>query len=562
MGLRALLVMLVTTSILATAPILVTAPALAFAPPPAASATAHPAGSASAPPDDVPADSPRASVKRFLDLGRAGEFAEAAGYLELSDAQKADGPELARRLKAVLDRSLWGKVESISANPAGEPADHLPAGVDEIGAIPGPNGPEPVRLVRRHFPEGTRWLFSRTTVEHIDGWFGRLTDHWQQEYLPRVLLRAGPKDVLWWQWIALPVVFVLALFVGLLLGWATRLLIARAFADTEVRWDSALMKRLGPPLTLVWAVAGVDLAVPRLALYPPAQGFIDGLVRAGLFGGAVWFATRSVDIAGARILAHPNAKNNPAARSLVPLGAKSIKVVLVIFALLAGLSELGVAVGSLVAGLGIGGVALALAAQKTVENLFGSLSIGVDQPFRVGDFVTVDTVSGTVESIGLRSTRIRTLDRTVVTLPNGKLADMRIESFAGRDRIKLGCVLALDRASSAADVRAVVEGARALLAAHPKIWPDLSVAMSRIGDTSLDVEVLAWFQTTSWDEFLRIRQETLLGLLELVEKVGAKLSVTAAAAPAPAAAPAKVAAPPPSAVLVKAAADAEPKEAK
>jgi MscS family membrane protein len=192
-------------------------------------------------------------------------------------------------------------------------------------------------------------------------------------------------------------------------------------------------------------------------------------------------------------------------------------------------------VGSLVAGLGIGGVALALAAQKTVENLFGSLSIGVDQPFRVGDFIAVDTITGTVESIGLRSTRIRTLDRTLVTLPNGKLADMRIESFTSRDRIKLGCVLALDPGTSAAAVRAVVEGTRELLVAHPKIWPDVSVALTKLGNASFDVEVQAWFQTTSWDEFLRLREETLLGVLDVVKKAGTKLAapVDAASAGAP-----------------------------
>ncbi len=336
---------------------------------------------------------------------------------------------------------------------------------------------------------------------------------------------------MWWQWIALPLLFLLSAGVGALLGWASRLVLARIVTD-RVPGDGKLTARLGAPLTLIWAVFGVDLALPSLALYPPAQGFIDGLVRAGFFCGAVWFVARCVDIGGARLLELPTTQANPAARSLVPLGAKSLKVTLVVIALLAALSELGVAVGSLVAGLGIGGVAIALAAQKTVENLFGSLSIGVDQPFRVGDFVTVDGISGTVESIGLRSTRIRTPDRTVVTLPNGKLADMRIESFTERDRIKLGCTLALDRASSAASVRAVVDGVRAQLKAHPRIWPDVSVALTRISDTSFDVEILAWYQTTSWDEFQELRAATLLALLETVEAAGARLAGAPAAVPA------------------------------
>ena len=248
------------------------------------------------------------------------------------------------------------------------------------------------------------------------------------------------------------------------------------------------------------------------------------VLHASFFVGMFWFVERSIDVAGARVLTLPTTRGNSAARSLVPLGARALKVALVVVAVVATLSVLGYPVGSLVTGLGIGGVALALAAQKTMENLFGSLSIGVDQPFRVGDYITVDGLSGTVESIGLRSTRVRTLDRTLVTIPNGKLADLRIESFAERDRIKLACVLNLDRASTAAEVRAVVDGARALLKARPKIWKDVTVSMARIGEASLDVEILVWFETTSWDEFVQLREGTLLGLLEVVEKAGARLA--------------------------------------
>ena len=519
MRLRAVLVPLVALSLVATAP----RPALAL--PQAAAPTSTPlVGAPATPPaEDIQPDSPRASMKRFLELANTGEYAEAAAYLDVPEARKAEAPQLARKLKAVLDHQTWGKLDAVSPHSLGEIGDGLATGLDEVGTIPTPTGPEHVRLARRRFPDGTRWIFTQATVDHIDGWYGRLRDHWQQEWFPSPLLRQGPKDLLYWQWIALPVVFLLSLGAGALLGWASRLILARIFSK-EVVGDNKLLARLGPPLTLIWAVFGVEMALPSLALFPPAQAFIDGLVRAGFFSGAVWFVARCVDIGGARLLDLPSTRANPAARSLVPLGRKTLKVALVIFALLAALSELGVAVGSLVAGLGIGGVAIALAAQKTMENLFGSLSIGVDQPFRVGDFVTVDTISGTVESIGLRSTRIRTLDRTVVTLPNGKLADMRIESFTERDRIKLAAVLALDRTCSAASVRAVVLAVREQLKNHPKIWPDVSVALTRISDASFDVEILAWFQTTSWDEFLQLREDTLLALLETVEKAGARLA--------------------------------------
>jgi MscS family membrane protein len=185
------------------------------------------------------------------------------------------------------------------------------------------------------------------------------------------------------------------------------------------------------------------------------------------------------------------------------------------------LNELGFQVASLLAGLGIGGIALALAAQKTVENLFGSVAIGVDQPFRVGDVVRIEDVTGTVEAIGMRSTRIRTLDRTVVSYPNGKLADMRAETLASRDRIRLVANLGLAYGTTAEQMRAVLAGVEAALRRQPKLWTEsLSVRFTEFRDSTLNVEVIAWFTTSDWSEFTAIRQEVLLELMAVVERAG------------------------------------------
>ena len=505
---------------------LVAAPALADPRPAAVVAATATAPSATAPPAEPPPapDSPRASLKRFLDLCRAGEYADAAEYLDLAEADKSRGPLLARHLNAVLDRRLGGKLDEVSPLSLGNPVDKLPPGVEEISGITGRSGTDPVRFIRRNGPDGVRWLVSRGSVDKIEDWYGHLRDRWLQDLLPAPLLRRGPKDLVWWQWIALPLLFAAAVALGNVLGYLTRRAIGGLAGRTKAKWDPTLLTRLGAPLTLAWAVAAVDLAYPFLELFPEAEAFLERVLRAGFFLALFWFAIRGIDITGERVLEHPTTRESPAARSLIPLATKVVKITAIFIAAIAVLSELGYPVTSLVAGLGIGGVALALAAQKTVENLFGSLSIGVDQPFRVGDYITVDTVSGHVESIGLRSTRIRTLDRTLVTLPNGKLADMRVESFAGRDRIRFVCVLALTRDTSAAAVREVLVGARTLLREHPRVFPDLSVVLARLGESSLDVDIAAWFTTTDWAEFLVLREEVLLGLLEIVEKAGSSLA--------------------------------------
>jgi MscS family membrane protein len=189
------------------------------------------------------------------------------------------------------------------------------------------------------------------------------------------------------------------------------------------------------------------------------------------------------------------------------------------------LTELGFQVTSLLAGLGIGGIAVALAAQKTVENLIGSVTIGMDRPFRIGDTVQVDGVVGVVETVGLRSTRVRTLDRTLVTIPNGRLADMRIESYTARDRWRIVTSLGLRYGTTAAQVRQVVAGIEAALRDHPAASADAPlVRLAEFKDSSLSIEVQGWMQAENQLEYGRIRGELYLRFMEIVEAAGTGLA--------------------------------------
>lgn len=336
------------------------------------------------------------------------------------------------------------------------------------------------------------------------------------------LLKAGWHGLLWWQWIELPAIFVAAWIFGKVAGWFTDRLVAKL---TNKRPQAPLIvRRLGAPANFAFAVLAVFVFAPDLELKPSAEAFVGRVLRAGFLIALFWAIFRFVDVGEDRLLDLPSAKANPAARSLVPLATKGAKIVVFAMALIAALSELGYPVTSLVAGLGISGVALALAAQKTVENLFGSVSIGVDQPFRVGDFIHVEEVRGTVESIGLRSTRVRTLDRTVVTIPNGKLADLRIESFSHRDRIRLATTIGLAHETSAAAVRAVLAGCDEALRKQPKVYaPGIYVHLTKIAETGLEIEITATFDAND-DEFASIRESVLLAFLDTIERAGAKLA--------------------------------------
>jgi MscS family membrane protein len=209
------------------------------------------------------------------------------------------------------------------------------------------------------------------------------------------------------------------------------------------------------------------------------------------------------------------------AAAFMPLGRRSVKVLAVAMAVIATLKTLGFDVTSLLAGLGIGGLAVALASQKTVEHLFGGVTLVADQPVRVGDLCKFGDKTGVVEDIGLRSTRIRTPDRTVVSVPNGEFSAMQIENFSRRDRMRLQTTLALRYETSADQLRFLLTEIHGLVAAAPKVDPvSVNVRFVQFGAYSLDVEITAYFRTTSVDEFARLREDIFLRIMDLVSGAG------------------------------------------
>lgn len=470
--------------------------------------------------------SPRAALAAFFDAANQRDWTKAATWLDLPDSLQSDGPRLARELKVVLDHYVWVDMDEVSGEPAGDTTDGLSRNVEQVALIPGPNDTrEPVRLVRTTRAGTTRWLVSRATVERIPRWYGALPDRWTLEHLPPALLRTGPLGILWWQWLALPLLVALAWGLGAVIGRLARFILERVVRRTAAEWDDDLVSRLAGPLTLLSGLLVAEVLLPFLSLDALARARIGRLVNALFLLAVFWALWRLVDVARS-VVAHTRwALQSTASRSLLPLAARVTKVAVLAVGAVAVLSLLGYPVASLVAGLGLGGLAFALAAQKTVENLFGAFSLGVDQPFREGDFVKIEDFVGTVEAIGLRSTRVRTLDRTIITLPNGKLADSRIESFAVRDRIRLACVIGLVYETTAAQMRAVLEGFERTLREHPKIWPDsMTIRFMQFGASSLDIQIMAWFRTSDWNEFQLIRQEVLLSFMEVVEQAGSSFA--------------------------------------
>jgi MscS family membrane protein len=233
-----------------------------------------------------------------------------------------------------------------------------------------------------------------------------------------------------------------------------------------------------------------------------------------------------VDVFAARWHAKLDPRAQAVSYSVLPLGRQVIKLTLYLLALLSVLAAWGYNTSTILAGLGVGGLAVALAAQKTIENLFGGVSVIGDRPVLVGDVCRFGDRTGTVMHIGLRSTRIRTPERTIISVPNGQFSTMALENISGRDKIWFHPTLNLRRDTTTAQLSQVLASCREVLAGEPKVETGkIPVRFIGVGAYSLDVEINAYVKTPDYDEFLAIQQELLLKLLKAVEAAGTALAV-------------------------------------
>jgi MscS family membrane protein len=292
--------------------------------------------------------------------------------------------------------------------------------------------------------------------------------------------------------------------------------------------DDALLDSIGPPMRLLMTVAvfraGLVWVEPPVLL----RTYTGRLLSAVFYIGVAWLVIRIVDVVATKALVGMTGRQRASASSVVPLLRRTAKVTAFVIAILATLSSWGYNTTALLAGLGVGGLAVALAAQKTIENLFGGVAITTDKPVLIGDYCRYGDRFGTVEDIGLRSTRVRTLDRTLVTIPNGQFSSLEIENFGKRDKVFLHPILKLRLDTTPVQVRSLIDAFRSRLTAHPKVDPTPArVRLIAVGTYSLDIEIFAYILTTDFDEFLIIQEELLLGFMESIAEVGTALAVPA-----------------------------------
>ncbi len=239
-----------------------------------------------------------------------------------------------------------------------------------------------------------------------------------------------------------------------------------------------------------------------------------------------WLVFSVVDLLGEWLAEHLRETGQAGMIGMIPLGRRTLKVAVMILALITFLQNIGVHVTALLAGIGVGGIAVALGAQKMIGDLIGGIMLVLDRPIRVGDDCKFGAQTGRIEEIGIRTTRIRTPDRSVIAVPNSDFSQMQLENLSMRDRIRLNCVLGIHRASTPDQLRFLLIEFRKLLYAHPKIDQEPArVRLVAIAQSSLDIEINAYVLTHQNTEFLAVREDLFLRFLDKVREAGTSLAV-------------------------------------
>jgi len=478
------------------------------------------------PPDELNRGTPRGSMYGFIVASRKGDFERASRFLDLRRLQPEErerGPELARMLKAVLDEKLWVDFLLLSDQNAGFSDDGLPDWQDRLGMIETRDGPVAILLQRvPRESDGVRiWMISSATVARIPALYEEFGPLWVEGLLPSVFFETYFLDLALWKWLGI-VLLALA-------GWLGAMLIAgtsvRLFGIFLTRGHAHLDKRIvrvvRGPVRLALFVMFLSVGRRFLRLGLPSQELFGLFERLLLVAAVAWLFFRAIDVAilGFRIRAERRG-NLGLVPVLVPL-QRFGKVLIVLIGTLGVLGTLGVNISAAVAGLGVGGIAVALAAQKSLENLFGGVTLFADRPVQVGDFCRYQGEVGTVEEIGLRSTRIRSLDRTVVSIPNAEFSNLKLENFAKRDRMRLFTMIGVRYETTPDQMRFLLARLREILLAHPRVTDDPArVRFVAFGAYSLDLEVFAYVNTADWNELLAIREDIYLLFMAAVSEAG------------------------------------------
>ena len=469
--------------------------------------------------------SPQSSIISLVENMKQGNLEHIMDFMDMRQVPEhvaIQGPDLIRKLRIIANRTFWMGPENLSIEPKGQRNDGLPSYLDRVGTIDTPDGP--VDILMQRVPGDKKgdfiWKVSNRTIADIPRLYelygyGELGDK-----LSKLLPEFEGIFLQPWQLVILIGILMVAFAIAWLL---TRIIILFLKRSKSPRSERIQTLFAGPVrfliLTLIFRNYFYLIApsIKLLALFKANSLYIVAFT---------WLLIGVFNLLIGQLADHMEENGNINGAVILRPASKVIKGIIILIASMVWLDNMGFKITTLLAGLGVGSIAVALAAQKSIENLIGAITLYTAQPFQVGAFCRFGDIIGTVEEIGLRSTKIRTLAHTLIYVPNATMANMEIENITKRQKILYRHKIRLRTDSSPDQIRYLLVTIRQLLYAHSKVDPvPARVRFKEFGEYSLDVEIFAYLKTTDYNEYLGIAEDLNLRIMDVIAQAGASIAV-------------------------------------
>ena len=443
--------------------------------------------------------------------------------MQLSAAQSANPELVARELKELMDRYYGHAIESISDKPTGNVNDGLPLDRQNVGTLKIGSQKLDILLIHVNDADGDQiWLISSDTLSQVPGMYELLEETWVNRMMPPVLVERAFLGISAAQWI----VWAASIILPLLLMWlvwrvclaAVQRSAVSAFVKERVRkW----LGQIRWPVTILVLLLFNLLTVRTLGLSLSFRLAYRQAVSVLVLIAVTWLIRRILKLLFERAgtVAWIHGETNR--KSLMLLGERLMNVFVVVVAIFAILTVLGVDTKTALAGVGIGGVAVALGAQKSIENILGGIFLLMDNALAVGDRCSISNRIGYIEDITLRSVKMRTDDQSLLSIPAGALAQSNIENFRTRRKTLMESRLRLRYGATAAQLRDVLSKIQELVANHRRVEQDTKrIRLIGFGERGMEIELYLYVLTADTLTFYEIREQLLLEVAEIVEASG------------------------------------------
>jgi len=472
--------------------------------------------------DNLGRDTPRSSFVGFLNATEKFDFADAVNFMDLRnlpyETRKVDSEELARQLDFVIKRGMKINVDQLSRKVTGQVVDGLPDYRDELGRLVD-DGEELVLFMQRvpglddHFI----WKISNASIAHVPV----LYDHFSYpDWVENIRLRFPPDSAFFgielFKWVIILGVALISAPIFWLIGFILSWLISKPGAPLH----RSVRRLFTRPLPIFSVGLLTSSLLKELGLGATAQRIIEAQTLMTII--AVWIIFSLIDLAREKRRQKFIAQGRSDAHILGRPMANALKLFTLLVATLIWLSNAGINITTLLAGLGVGGIALALALQKPIEDLLGAVSLYSQQPMTTGDLCKYGTIFGRIVEIGLRTTRIRTLNDTLVSVPNCIIAHGAIENYSAREKMLYHPELPLRYDTSSEQMQTIIDGINTMAREHEKVIDSsVRIRFTEFAENAMIIKARIYVDESNFSGYLKVVDDLNMAIMNIVQDAGA-----------------------------------------